>query len=93
MALTNYIEMRDLVADPAFRLRRSVALELEKRFPERFIPKYSLVSFHRVPYIQAQEIGKKQESVLKTLCEGRRAIAEIDWEMAEMLVVELDPMN
>ena len=93
MALTNYIEMRDLVADPAFRLRRSVALELEKRFPERFIPKYSLVSFHRVPYKQAQEIGQKQEFILKTVCEGKRGIAEIDWELAEMLVAELGAVN
>ncbi len=93
MALTNYIEMRDLVADPAFRVRRSVALELEKRFPERFIPKYSLVSFHRVPYKQAQDIGRKQESVLKTLCGGRQGITEIDWELAETLVAELGTMS
>jgi kynurenine 3-monooxygenase len=93
MALTNYIEMRDLVSDPAFRLRRSLALELEKRFPERFIPKYSLVSFHRVPYKQAQEIGRRQDSVLKTLCEGKQGIAEIDWGRAETLVAELGAMN
>src|SRR5262249_41843082 len=43
MALENYTEMRDTVLDPAFVRRKSLALELERRFPDRFIPRYAMV--------------------------------------------------
>ncbi len=51
MALENYLEMRERVADPGFLMQRSLALELERRFPDRFIPRYSMVMFHHeIPY-------------------------------------------
>jgi kynurenine 3-monooxygenase len=40
MALDNYLEMRERVADPKFQLQQSLSLELERRFPQRFIPRY-----------------------------------------------------
>ena len=33
MALENYLEMRERVADPKFQLQQALALELERRFP------------------------------------------------------------
>ena len=58
MALENYLEMRERVADPHFRLQQSLALELERRYPQRFIPRYSMVMFHHeIPYATAQERG------------------------------------
>jgi len=46
MALENYLEMRESVADPDFQLQQALSLELERRFPQRFIPRYSMVMFH-----------------------------------------------
>ena len=51
ISLENYLEMRERVADPKFQLQHSLALELERRFPDRFIPRYSMVMFHHeIPY-------------------------------------------
>lgn len=86
MALENYVEMRDLVADPGFRLRRAVALELERRLPDLFIPRYSLVSFHSIPYARALEIGRRQEELLRSLTEGAASLDDIDWDAAEKAV-------
>ncbi|MEQ9104063.1 MAG: NAD(P)/FAD-dependent oxidoreductase [Rhodothermales bacterium] len=88
MALENYIEMRDSVADPAFQLRRAVALELERRHPDRFIPRYSLVSFHRIPYIDARAAGEIQSGILHTLCDAITDIDEVDWALADRLIDE-----
>lgn len=90
MALENYIEMRDLVADDAYRLRRQVALELEKRYPDRFRPRYSMVSFSTIPYKNVQEIGEKQNRILHDLCSLVTAFNDIDWALAERLVNQLD---
>ena len=51
MAIENYLEMRDTVRDPQFHLHKALSLELERRFPQRFVPRYSMVMFHdEIPY-------------------------------------------
>ncbi len=88
MALGNYIEMRDRVSDAAFVLESQLGLALEMRFPNYFIPKYSLVSFHRGSYAEALRRGKIQEEILQTLCSSLTSVDEVDWETAEQLVKE-----
>jgi kynurenine 3-monooxygenase len=68
MALENYQEMRDTVRSPLFVRRQALASELERRFPERFIPRYSMVMFHpEIPYAEAQRRGAAQQRVLDAL--------------------------
>lgn len=49
LALRNFIEMRDLVADPRFLLRKKIAARLHERHPD-FLPVYSMVTFSNTPY-------------------------------------------
>ena len=71
MALDNYLEMRERVANPKFQLQQSLALELERRFPQRFIPRYSMVMFHHeIPYRTALERGAVQTQLLAELTAG-----------------------
>ena len=68
MAIENYREMRDTVASPDFARRKQLALDLEQRYPGRFIPRYSMVMFHaEIPYAEAQRRGALQEGVLDAL--------------------------
>ncbi|HEY4972152.1 MAG TPA: NAD(P)/FAD-dependent oxidoreductase, partial [Steroidobacteraceae bacterium] len=70
MALENYIEMRDGVRAPQFALRKQLAGDLEREFPGRFIPRYSMVMFHpEIPYAEAQRRGVQQERLLDRLVE------------------------
>jgi kynurenine 3-monooxygenase len=65
MALENYAEMRDAVLDAGFVRRKQLAMGLERRFPERFIPRYSMVMFHpEIPYAEALRRGKVQAELL-----------------------------
>jgi kynurenine 3-monooxygenase len=84
MALENYLEMREHVAEPKFQLQQALALELERRFPQRFIPRYSMVMFHHdIPYEVAQARGKIQSDILSTLThEGVQGLAAVDYERA-----------
>jgi kynurenine 3-monooxygenase len=93
MALENYIEMRDSVADPAFLLRRELARVLAARQPDRFVPRYSMVTFTRMPYATAFARGAIQDRLLRELAEGRHDIAAIDLDVADALVRErLEPL-
>ena len=75
MALENYLEMRERVADPKFQLQRALALELERLFPERFIPRYSMVMFHHeISYRTAAQRGAVQEQLLADLTSRATAL-------------------
>jgi len=84
MALENYVEMRDTVRDPKYKLRKELSFELERRLPNRFIPRYSMVMFHdEIPYAVAQERGAVQESLLADLVRDAQTLDEIDLSEAE----------
>lgn len=50
LAQRNFVEMRDLVADPKFLLRKKIAADLHAKFPQEFLPVYSMVTFSNTPY-------------------------------------------
>jgi kynurenine 3-monooxygenase len=95
MALENYVEMRDTVRDPKFALRKELAFELERRLPDRFIPRYSMVMFHAdIPYRVAKDRGEIQQRLLEQLTSDAEKINQIDLDVAVSRVVEqLDPVN
>jgi len=86
LALENFIEMRDHTADPRFLLKKKVEHALEEKYPEAFIPKYSMVSFHRLAYSVALAKGKAQDKILSELCESITSVEELDWGKAERLI-------
>lgn len=94
LAVENFVEMRDRVADPRFLLRKKVELALEHKYPRRFVPKYAMVTFHRVPYSTALERGKVQDGILSQLCERIRGVEDLDWHLAETLIgTQLAPLE
>lgn len=88
LAQENFIEMRDLVADPRFQLKKKIEAVLYKKFPEVFIPKYTMVTFLRVPYSAALNRGRIQEAILNELSEGINTPEEMDMKKAGKLVQE-----
>jgi kynurenine 3-monooxygenase len=86
MAIENFVEMRDRVADPRFLLRKKIELALEAKYPGVFVPKYSMVTFHRIPYSVAQARGAVQDRILEGLCESVTRIEDLDWKKADRLV-------
>jgi kynurenine 3-monooxygenase len=86
MALENYIEMRDSVADAHFLLMRGLERLLAARHPSRFVPRYWMVTFSRVPYSVALERGEIQSAILRELTDDKTAIEEIDLAHADTLI-------
>ncbi len=88
LAQENFIEMRDLVSDKDFLLRKKIETELYKRYPDTFIPKYSMVTFSRIPYSVALQRGRIQEGILKELSTGTDNAGNIDFSKADSLIKE-----
>jgi kynurenine 3-monooxygenase len=95
MAVENYEEMRNSVRDPAFQLQKKLSLELEQRHPERFIPRYSMVSFHaEIPYSEAERRGAIQQRILTEALHGRQSLDDLDYPLIEaMIVARLEPLG
>ena len=70
MALENYIEMRDSVNDPKYIERRELELDLESKFWDRFVPRYSMVSFHQIPYSKVYDRGEIQMNLMDSFLAG-----------------------
>jgi kynurenine 3-monooxygenase len=86
MAIENFTEMRDKVADAQFLFRKRVELALEAKYPELFVPKYAMVTFHRVPYSIALARGVVQDRILTALCENIDRVEDLDWNEAGRLI-------
>jgi kynurenine 3-monooxygenase len=65
LALDNFIEMRDLVADSDFLLRKKIEGKLYELFPDQWIPLYPMVTFmDSMRYSDALRIGQKQKVIM-----------------------------
>ncbi len=68
MALENYAEMRSAVLEPRFLRHKAWAMQLERLYPERFIPRYAMVMFHpQISYSEALQRGAVQQQILDLL--------------------------
>jgi len=94
MAIENFAEMRDRVADPRFLLRKKIELALEAKYPRLFVPKYAMVTFHRVPYSVALARGVVQDRMLAELCDPIERVEDLDWAKADQLIrSQLSPLE
>ncbi|MDI9240229.1 NAD(P)/FAD-dependent oxidoreductase [Lysobacter sp. LF1] len=88
MALENYLEMRDRVDDDDYLLQRALERTLAQRHPERFMPRYSMVTFQRMPYATAYERGRQQRELLIDLTRGHTSLDTLDWSAVDHAVRE-----
>jgi len=86
MAIENYLEMRDHVNDPEYKKRRNVELKLELMFPGQFIPRYSMVSFHQIPYAEVYQRGEKQLKIIGDVLKADPSGQSIDKALVEKML-------
>ncbi|EAZ82219.1 FAD-dependent oxidoreductase [Algoriphagus machipongonensis] len=64
LAMENFVEMRDSVADPKFILRKKIEAKLHELYPNDWIPLYTMVTFSDISYSEAYAQGKLQEEIM-----------------------------
>ena len=93
LALYNFIEMRDKVADEAFLLRKKIESKINSLYPNRWIPQYSMVTFNdEISYSDALKIGQLQKQVMDEVMDTPDI--EVNWENLdyEMIVDDLETL-
>ena len=64
LSYQNFIEMSSKTADESFILRKKIEKWFSEKYPERWVPLYSRVTFSNRPYAEALTIGKMQEEIM-----------------------------
>lgn len=65
LAMRNFVEMRDLTGDPDFLLRKKIEARFSSKYPDKWTPLYSLVTFSpQVRYSDAQALGHRQDALM-----------------------------
>jgi kynurenine 3-monooxygenase len=64
LAMENFEEMRNQVADPKFLIRKRIEAKLHALYPKDWIPLYTMITFSHIPYSEAYTQGKLQDKVM-----------------------------
>jgi kynurenine 3-monooxygenase len=89
LAINNFIEMRDLVAQPRFQLQKKIETAFSKKHPDKWIPLYSMVTFSpEIPYAKALAEGKKQQAIMDEILAIKDIEAIWDSELIEQKILE-----
>ena len=82
LSMHNFIVMRDKTADPKFLLQKKIELHFSKKYPDKWLPLYSMVSFSTIRYSEAWEIGLQQEKLMQKVMDVPNI--EDKWESDEV---------
>lgn len=68
MALDNFLEMRDKVADQRFLLKKKIDALLHEIYGDKWLPQYTMVTFSPdISYREAYEKGLRQSEILEEI--------------------------
>lgn len=89
LAMQNFVEMSERVADPMFLLRKKIEQRCHALYPSAFQPVYSMVTFSHLPYADALKEMERQDAIFEKILslehirerwntsEGESAVQEI----------------
>lgn len=82
LAVYNFVEMRDHVADPRFLLQKKIEAKISAQYPGQWLPLYSQVTFSHTPYAEAWAAGQRQDAIMARLLPHIQQ--EADYEQPEV---------
>jgi kynurenine 3-monooxygenase len=72
LAIDNFHEMKDHVANPVFQQKRTLEMALETALPKTYFSKYSMVTFREdMGYNQAMLVGRAQDKAILNMIENK----------------------
>ncbi len=88
LAVDNFYEMRDHVANPLFKEKRKIEMDLEKTFSTEYFSKYSLVTFNaEIGYNEAMKKGRAQDKALLNLIVDDEVHTSVNMTKEELKVI------
>ena len=89
LSYRNFMEMSSKTADEKFLLQKKIEKHFANKYPDKWIPLYSRVTFSHRPYSEALAIGDFQDGIMKQILAIDRIEAIWDSEQIEQNMLEL----
>ena len=89
LAVNNFTEMRDKTGNPTFLLQKKIEANLHNKYPEKWIPAYSQVTFSpHIRYSEALSRGQKQEAIMQQIMQIENIENIWNSEEVETMILE-----
>ena len=89
LAVENYIEMRDKVADPKFLLQKKIEARFSEKYPDKWTPLYAMVTYRTdMRYSEALKKGKEQEAIMQKIMAIKDIENKWDSEEVEKMILQ-----
>ena len=90
LAIENYVEMRDKVADPKFLLQKKIEACFSEKHPDKWTPLYVMVTYRTdLRYSEALSKGKRQEEIMRKIMAIKDIEKKWDSEEVEQQILKL----
>ena len=89
LAINNFTEMRDRTADPKFLLQKKIEAKLHEKYPDKWIPAYSQVTFNpQIRYSDALKNSLRQEAIMQEIMARQDILEKWDSREVEESIIE-----
>ncbi|MEB8347336.1 NAD(P)/FAD-dependent oxidoreductase [Flavobacteriaceae bacterium KMM 6898] len=89
LSYRNFMEMSSKTADPKFLLQKKIERRFSEKYPDKWIPSYSRVTFSDGSYAEALAIGDAQEEIMKQIMQMPQIDEKWDSPEVEQRILEL----
>lgn len=89
LSYRNFMEMSTKTADDKFHLQKKIEKHFSAKYPEKWIPLYSRVTFSHRPYTEALAIGDRQNAIMEEVLRMDNIEQLWDSEIVERKMLEL----
>ncbi len=89
LSYRNFVEMSSKTADPRFLLQKKIEKRFATKYPDKWIPVYSRVTFSARPYTEALAIGDAQEAIMQQIMQLPNIEEQWDSEVIEKKILGL----
>ncbi|NNC35011.1 MAG: FAD-dependent monooxygenase [Croceitalea sp.] len=89
LSYRNFVEMSSKTANPKFLLQKKIEKWFADKYPEKWIPVYSRVTFSHQPYAEALAIGDAQEKIMQQILQMPNIEQEWDSPTVEKEMLRL----
>lgn len=89
LAIANFVEMRDKVADAKFVLQKKIEARFAGKYPDKWIPLYTMVTYSpHIRYSTALKEGNRQEGIMQKVMSIPGIESKWDSEEVESLILK-----
>ena len=89
LSYRNFMEMSSSTADETFLLLKKIEKRFSSKYPEKWQPLYSRVTFSHRPYSEALAIGDKQEEIMDEVMRLPNIVTAWESDAVENKILEL----